>query len=83
MNVSVAAEIKALLDENQRLQRALCFWMPCVPDPGEVHEGCCERLMDDSYLLAGYDGDLSEKSAEELGWIKLQSPHTSTAEGTK
>ncbi len=68
-----AAEVVELYDEIQRLQRALTFWMPCVPDPGEVPEGCCERLMDDAMLLAGFDGP-TEKSAEELGWVKLQPP---------
>jgi hypothetical protein len=62
----------------EKLQRALNFWMPCVPDPGEVPEGCCKRLMDDSYLLAGFDGP-TEKTAEDLGWVKLQPPPTSLA----
>jgi hypothetical protein len=68
-----AQDVADLYAEIQRLQRALNFWMPCVPNPGEVPEGCCERLMDDSYLLAGFDGP-TEKSAEELGWVKLQPP---------
>lgn len=59
--------------EIERLQRALSFWMPCVPDPGEVMAGACERLMDDAMLLAGHDGS-DEQSAEALGWIKLQPP---------
>ena len=67
-----AAELER---EVQRLQRALSFWMPCVPDPGEVPEGCCQRLMDDSFLLAGYEGE-AEKSAEELGWIRLTDTST-------
>jgi len=59
--------------EIQRLQRALSFWMPCVPDPGEVMAGACERLMDDAMLMAGYDG-VDEKSAEALGWVRLVQP---------
>lgn len=31
--------------EIHRLQRALNFWIPAVPDIGEAREGCCERDM--------------------------------------
>jgi hypothetical protein len=73
-NLSLAEEgLAAATQEVQRLQHALSFWMPCVPDPGEVMVGACERLMDDAMLLAGHDGP-DEKSAEALGWIKLQPP---------
>jgi len=67
--------------EIQRLQRALSFWMPCVPDPGEVMAGACERLMDDAMLMAGYDG-VDEKSAEALGWVRLVQPTAHEPERT-
>jgi hypothetical protein len=74
-----AQDVADLYAEIQRLQRSLNFWMPCVPNPGEVPEGCCERLMDDSYLLAGFDGP-TERTAEELGWVKLQPPAATSTE---
>lgn len=79
VNSQLRQDIVDLYAEIHRLQRALNFWMPCVPNPGEVPEGCCERLMDDSSLLAGFDGP-TEKTAEELGWVKLQPPASTSGE---
>lgn len=51
----------------QKLQRALAFWLPSVPaEPKDVSE----RAGDDAMLLRGYDGK-SERSAEELEWLRL------------
>lgn len=56
-------------EEVQRLQRALNFWLPSMPDrelPPELEK----RLGDDIMLLVGYDGEM-EPEAEERGWITL------------
>jgi len=55
----------------ERLQRALSYWMPCVPgDDAEI----ALRAGDDAYLLSGYSGP-DEPTAEELGWITLRESH--------
>src|ERR1039457_3131272 len=54
--------------EIQRLQRALCFWLPHMPaEPPTPHID--EKLESAIWLLAGYNGPI-EAGAEELGWIK-------------
>lgn len=58
------------LDEIQRLQRALHFWLPHVPAKG-AHE-VLMRTGDDAMLLAGYDPtEPVELDAEARGWITL------------
>lgn len=53
--------------EIQRLQRALAFWLPTVPEgPAEI----ADRVANDAMLLCGYEGE-AERSAEELGWLRL------------
>jgi len=60
-----ADELKETAAEVQRLQRALCFWLPCVPaEDSEI----AERAGDDAFLLCGYEGP-AEPSAEDLGWV--------------
>ena len=49
------------------LQRALAFWLPCVPNEDNQR---ADRIAEDSYLLMGYQGE-SECEAEQLGWISL------------
>lgn len=66
-----------LLDQVQRLQRALSFWLPGMPERVE-DQSLYNRLDADIGLLAGYEGDF-EASAESLGWIKLTPPDTSKA----
>ncbi len=57
-----------LLAEIARLQAALNFWLPRVPeDDPEI----AERAGNDAFLLTCFDGP-SEKSAEERGWITLR-----------
>lgn len=53
----------------EKLQCALAFWLPGVP--AEEHD-LHERVADDAFLLAPYDGP-AEPSAEDLGWITLSS----------
>jgi len=58
--------------EVQRLQRALHFWLPCVPvnDP-EI----AERASSDAYLLVGFDPrHQAELDAEARGWISVRHP---------
>lgn len=59
------------LEEIRKLQRALAFWMPMVPAAAFP---AADRLAEDSFLLAGYQGDF-EKDAEALGWVQLMCPH--------
>ena len=54
--------------EVERLQRALCFWLPGVPMNGP--EEIAQRIGDDAHLLASLKV-ADEKDAEELGWITL------------
>ena len=61
----------SLQQEVNRLQRALAFWLPKMPSSVPMCERYGERIGNDSFLLAGYNGP-DEKSAEELGWINLQ-----------
>jgi len=68
------AREQELLEQIERLQRALHFWLPSVPDNGP--EPICERIGDDAHLLAGLT-EADEQDAEELGWITL---HPSTSE---
>lgn len=73
--VVFAADYDALRAENERLQIALCFWMPRVPaDDDEI----AQRAGDDAFLLGGMDG-ADVPSAEDLGWIMLRpTPQTGT-----
>lgn len=66
----VLKDNKDLAEEVQRLQRALAFWMPHMPDC-ELPEEIDKRLEHDIWLLAGSDPN-GEKGAEELGWIALR-----------
>ncbi len=60
----------------EKLQRALAFWLPCVPgNDAEV----ALRAGDDAFLLSGFGGP-QEQSAEELGWVKLRTPGTANSE---
>ena len=60
-------ENRNLRAEVQALQKALNFWLPCVPG---VHSERDERIASDAGLLAGFDGDI-EETAEAKGWIAL------------
>lgn len=62
--------IDELEEKIRQLQCALNFWLPSIPDIGEVPKEVIDRLFDDAYLLTGYEGDIV-KTAEELGWISL------------
>lgn len=66
-------DIRELQEEVQRLQRALNFWLPSVPQDGP--EEIADRIAHDAHLLIGYepDGDdpIDAKDAEQLGWIRL------------
>lgn len=64
-----AQENQRLEAEVQRLQRALAFWLPCVPAEGP--EEVLIRTGDDAMLLVGYDPTENEPTAEERGWISL------------
>ena len=52
--------------EINRLQEALFFWLPSVSEDGTDRD---ERAARDSYLLAGYKGDLTD-TAESRGWLE-------------
>jgi hypothetical protein len=56
--------------EIDRLQRALAFWLPGVPNDDSA---AGKRCGDDAMLLVGFNG-VFEPSAEDLGWIKLSQP---------
>lgn len=77
---SIYDEIRDLQDEVQRLQRALNFWLPSVPQEGP--EEIADRISHDASLLVGYetDGDdpIDAKDAEQLGWIILNYAHAVT-----
>lgn len=84
-NLSLAEEgLANATQEIQRLQRALNFWLPGMPDrdlPPELET----RLGDDIALLVGYDGEM-EPEAEQRGWITLNAepqtpPHAATHDG--
>lgn len=62
------AELKAIIGEVHDVQRALMFWMPNVPADDDGERG--ERLRNDSFLLAGYEGPI-EEDAETIGWVAL------------
>lgn len=65
---SAAEEIRELERRSAKLTVALNFWMPGVPaDDPEV----ATRVSEDAGLLVQTDL-VSEKSAEELGWIRLR-----------
>ncbi len=64
-----ARENERMRVEIYALQKALSFWLPCVPG---VHCERDERIASDAGLLYGFDGDL-EETAESKGWIALQS----------
>jgi hypothetical protein len=59
-----------LLKRIQNLQRALNFWLPCVPAACR-DERIVDRIAYDADLLAGYEGPAVD-TAEELGWIRLR-----------
>lgn len=59
-----------LLAEVQRLQRALDFWLPSMPERVE-NQTLYERLDHDIGLLVGYDGEF-QANAQDRGWIRLQ-----------
>lgn len=76
-NVSVSAksadeyehELDELGEQCCRLQNALAFYMPNVP---EIDHPLHKRIAHDAYLLFGYDGNSGEEpSAQELGFISL------------
>ena len=67
-----ARENAQMRREIYALQKALSFWLPCVPG---VHSERDERIANDAGLLAGFDGDM-EKTAESKGWITMTSTAT-------
>jgi hypothetical protein len=70
-NLSLAEEgLANAMQEIERLQRALNFWLPGMPAQIDETTELAQRLGDDIYLLAGHEGGL-EASAEERGWITL------------
>ena len=64
-----ARENERMRMEIYALQKALSFWLPCVPG---VHSERDERIASDAGLLYGFDGDL-EETAEGKGWIAVAS----------
>lgn len=61
----VDADRRELLQEIGKLQIALAFWLPCVPnDDPEI----ASRVGDDAYLLAGAP-EIPSETAESLGWM--------------
>ncbi len=61
--------------EIQRLQKALNFWLPGISSE-ELPPDLQQRLEDDIYKLAGYQGPM-EDTAENRGWITLNAePHS-------
>ena len=64
-----ARENAQMRREIYALQKALSFWLPCVPG---AHSERDERIANDAGLLYGFDGDL-EETAEGKGWIALVS----------
>ena len=71
--MSVYEDFRQAQQEIHQLQRALMFWLPCVPAEGE--QKIIDRIAHDAFLLVGYepsgDDPQDEKSAQELGWIEL------------
>ncbi len=60
-------QAQSMAGEIARLQDALFFWLPNVPD---VESECADRIAHDAALLAGYDGLIND-SAEQRGWAML------------
>lgn len=54
--------------EISRLKESLYFWLPGVGKCGTERD---DRAASDSYLLAGYEGSLSD-TAEMRGWLETQ-----------
>ena len=66
-NVELQSELAFERSHRNQLQKALNFWLPCVPsEPEEISK----RVADDAMLLMGYGGH-DEQSAEQLGWLSL------------
>lgn len=70
-----ADDFQPVVEEVERLQKALAFWMPGVPD---ANHALHERVAHDAYLLAGYDGPNNEPSAFELGHVSLAAIEANT-----
>lgn len=71
-SVKEVSDLDALGEQCNRLQDALAFYMPDVPDADHPLHA---RIAHDAFLLCGYDGsDSVEPSAHELGLISLAAP---------
>lgn len=66
-------QVQSMTDEIARLQDALFFWLPKIPD---VVNECTDRMADDAALLIGHKGR-TDDSAEQRGWI-LPTPNASS-----
>lgn len=62
-----AAEMERLRSEVKRLQSALYFWLPSVPDAAHPLQSI---IAEHAYLLFGAE-EQPHESAQELGWISL------------
>jgi hypothetical protein len=62
------AQLVDQANEIERLQRALCFWLPHVP---EDDDEIADRSGNDAMLLCGYQGDFDD-CAESRGWYSLR-----------
>lgn len=67
---------KELTAEIHRVQAALSFWLPRVPD---FDGPCADRIANDAYLLCGLETD-ETASAQDLGWVLVQEVYEIAAE---
>ena len=80
--VRAEAQVREQDAEIQRLQAALSFWLPTVPDSEHPAH---ERIAADTALLYGCHAPVVD-GAEDIGWITLQpvpsapSVHTGVSE---
>lgn len=63
----------------ERLQCALNFWLPCIPENEPEGSQRFLRIAHDADLLVGYEGPLVD-TAEGLGWVKLSRDEQPTCE---
>lgn len=68
-----------LEEEIGRLQTALAFWLPNVPDEGHP---LYDRIANDAFLLLGLIGPDDEKCAQDKGYVTLAPGAAPHAVGT-
>lgn len=69
-------KMQSMAGEIARLQDALFFWLPNIPDGGD--KACTDRMADDAALLIGREGRIDD-SAEQRGWVVLMPNASSLA----